>query len=472
MIEHDEPGFVLTCHDVTERRALEQQLSYQAFHDSLTGLANRALFRDRLEHAITRTSRSQSRFAVLFIDLDDFKDVNDSLGHAAGDAMLRQMTHRIGEAVREEDTVARLGGDEFAILLESIASDDEVIAVANRVVASAREPFEVGESIISSGLSIGIAIADTSATSAEAVMRNADLALYEAKNLGKNRHALFAPAMHEQAVDRLQLSADLRDAIDQNQFIIHYQPIVELATDAIVGVEALVRWQHPERGLLGPEQFIGLAEESGLIVPLGHQVLRIALDAAAQWQRDFPGYDALTLTVNLSARQVQEDTLVAEVRDALAESGVQPSRLVLEITESMLLPGEGVTMERLRELADLGIRLFIDDFGTGYSSLSYLQELPVHGLKLAREFVCTLGIGGTDETSSSNLVRTIRSIAETLGLTTIIAEGVETSEQRQALLDLGYTLGQGYLMARPMPASAVASLLQDRMPRRLADVTT
>ncbi len=472
VIEHDEPGFVLTCHDVTERRALEQQLSYQAFHDSLTGLANRALFRDRLDHAIARTSRSQTRFAVLFIDLDDFKDVNDSLGHAAGDAMLRQMTDRIGEAVREEDTVARLGGDEFAILLESIDSDDEVITVANRIVTSAREPFEVGESIISSGLSIGIAIADTSATSAEAVMRNADLALYEAKNLGKNRHALFAPAMHEQAVDRLQLSADLRDAIDLNQLVVHYQPIVELATDAVVGVEALVRWQHPERGLLGPGQFIGLAEESGLIVPLGHQVLRMALAAAAQWQSDIAGYDALTLTVNLSARQVQEDTLVSEVRTALAESDFRPSSLVLEITESMLLPGEGVTMERLRELADLGVRLFIDDFGTGYSSLSYLQQLPVHGIKLAREFVCTLGVGSVDETSSSNLVRTIRSIAETLGLTSIIAEGVETAEQRRALIDLGYTLGQGYLMARPMPASAVATLLQGSAPLRLADVTT
>jgi len=470
VIEHDEPGFVLTCHDVTERRALEQQLSYQAFHDSLTGLANRALFRDRLEHAIARTSRSQTRFAVLFIDLDDFKDVNDSLGHAAGDGMLRQMTHRIGEAVRDEDTVARLGGDEFAILLEAIDSDEEVMTVANRIVASAREPFEVGESIISSGLSIGIAIADTTSISAEAVMRNADLALYEAKNLGKNRHALFAPAMHEQALDRLQLSADLRDAISLNQLVLHYQPIVELATDAVVGLEALVRWQHPVRGLLGPDQFIGLAEESGLIVPLGNQVLRMALAAAVQWQRDLPGYDALTLTVNLSARQVQEDTLVDEVRTALSESGYRPSSLVLEITESMLLPGEGVTMERLRELADLGVRLFIDDFGTGYSSLSYLQQLPVHGIKLAREFVCTLGVGTVDEVSSSNLVRTIKSIAETLGLTSIIAEGVETPEQRQALIDLGYTLGQGYLMARPMPASAVAALLQDNTPRRLADI--
>lgn len=472
VVEHDEPGFVLTCHDVTERRALEQKLSYQAFHDSLTGLANRALFRDRLEHAIARTSRRHELFAVLFIDLDNFKDVNDSLGHASGDAMLRQITHRIGEAVREVDTVARLGGDEFAILLESVANSDEVITVANRIVASAREPFEVGDSLISSGLSIGVVIADDTVMTAETVMRDADLALYEAKNLGKNRHAVFAPAMHEQAVDRLHLSADLREAIDLNQLVIHYQPIVELATDAIIGVEALVRWQHPERGLLGPAQFIGLAEESGLIVPLGHQVLRRSLAAAAQWQRDVPSHRALTLTVNLSARQVQEDTLVSEVRSALAESGFQPSSLVLEITESMLLPDEGITTERLRELADLGIRLFIDDFGTGYSSLSYLQQLPVHGIKLAREFVCTLGAGGADETSSSNLVRTIRSIAETLGLSSVVAEGVETPEQRQALLDLGYTLGQGFLMARPMPASALTTLLKDSARRPLADLTS
>jgi len=278
--------------------------------------------------------------------------------------------------------------------------------------------------------------------------------------------------MHEQAVDKLQLSADLRDAIDLDQLVLHCQPIVDLGTDAVVGVEALVRWQHPERGLLGPGQFIGLAEESGLIVPLGRSVLRMALAAATQWQKEISGYDALILTVNLSARQVQEDTLVDEVRSALADFGVQPSTLVLEITESMLLPGEGVTMERLRELADLGVRLFIDDFGTGYSSLSYLQQLPVDGLKLAREFVCTLDSSNADEISGSNLVRTIRSIAQTLGLNSIVAEGVETPEQRQALLDLGYTLGQGYLLARPMPASAVTTLLNDRVPRRLADVIT
>ena len=469
VIEHDEPGFVLTCHDVTERRALEQQLSYQAFHDSLTGLANRALFRDRLEHAIARTARTATRFAVLFIDLDDFKDVNDSLGHAAGDAMLRQMTSRLADEVREEDTVARLGGDEFAILLESIDDDEEVEAVATRIVASAREPFELGKSVVSTGLSIGVAIADGTAASAEAVMRNADLALYEAKNLGKNRHALFAPAMHEQAVDRLQLSADLRDAIDDDQLVIHYQPIVELETDQIVGVEALVRWQHPHRGLLGPVQFIGLAEESGLIVPLGHQVLRRSLLTLAQWQRDLPQCADLTITVNLSARQVQEDTLVDEVRAALAESQIAPARLVLEITESMLLPGEGVTMERLRALADLGVRLFIDDFGTGYSSLSYLQQLPVHGIKLAREFVTTLAPGALDS-NGKNLVSTIRSIAETLGLSSIIAEGVETPEQRRALIELGYSYGQGYLMARPMPSSAVAELLRERQPSSLSDV--
>jgi diguanylate cyclase (GGDEF)-like protein/PAS domain S-box-containing protein len=468
VIEHDEPGFVLTCHDVTERRALEQQLSYQAFHDSLTGLANRALFRDRLEHAIARTSRASTRFAVLFIDLDDFKDINDSLGHAAGDSLLRQMTSRLADEVRDEDTVARLGGDEFAILLESIADDDEVEAVAKRIVQSARVPFEIGKSVISTGLSIGIAVADGTAASAESVMRNADLALYEAKNLGKNRHALFAPSMHEQAVDRLQLSADLRGAIDDDQLLLHYQPIIELATDRIVGVEALVRWQHPERGLLGPVQFIGLAEESGLIVPLGHQVLRRALLATAAWQHEIPGSTQLTVTVNLSARQLQEDTLVDEVQSALSESGIDASRLVLEITESMLLPGEGVTIERLRALADLGVRLYIDDFGTGYSSLSYLQQLPVHGIKLAREFVTTLTPGDTSS-GGSNLVSTIRSIAETLGLSSIIAEGVETPEQRNALIQLGYTHGQGYLMARPMPAPAIAELLRAQLNSRLSD---
>jgi len=224
--------------------------------------------------------------------------------------------------------------------------------------------------------------------------------------------------------------------------------------------------------MLGPGQFIGLAEESGLIVPLGRSVLRMSLAAVAQWQKEIEGYESLTLTVNLSARQVQEDSLVEDVRSALADSGVHPSTLVLEITESMLLPGEGVTMERLRELADLGVRLFIDDFGTGYSSLSYLQQLPVHGLKLAREFVCTLDANGDDDSNGSNLVMTIRSIAQTLGLHAIIAEGVETPEQRKALVDLGYTLGQGYLMARPMPAPAVTVLLNDRVPRRLADVVT
>jgi diguanylate cyclase (GGDEF)-like protein/PAS domain S-box-containing protein len=468
VIEHDEPGFVLTCHDVTERRALEQQLSYQAFHDSLTGLANRALFRDRLEHAIARSARTSTRFAVLFIDLDDFKDVNDSLGHAAGDAMLRQMTHRLADEVRDEDTVARLGGDEFAILLESITDEDEVETVANRIVRSAREPFSIGNSAISTGLSIGVAVADGTAASAEAVMRNADLALYEAKNLGKNRHALFAPAMHEQAVSRLQLSADLRAAIADDQLVLHYQPIIELATDRIVGVEALVRWQHPQRGLLGPVQFIGLAEESGLIVPLGEHVLRQTLLTAADWQEEIPDCSELTVTVNLSARQLQEDTLVDDVRGALSASGINPSRLVLEITESMLLPGEGVTVERLRALADLGVRLYIDDFGTGYSSLSYLQQLPVHGIKLAREFVTTLTPGARDS-GASNLVSTIRSIAETLGLSSIIAEGVETPEQRNALIELGYTHGQGYLMARPMPAAAVADLLRGQRSSRLVD---
>ena len=459
VVDDEEPGYVLTCHDVTQRRELEEQLTHQAFHDSLTGLANRALFTDRLDQALARRSRSDRDFAVLFVDLDDFKDVNDSLGHAAGDDLLRQVTARLHDVLREQDTAARLGGDEFALLLVDVAGEADANAVAERLIAAMARPFAVNGAEIMSSISVGIALSTSETQSAHEVMRNADLALYEAKNLGKDRYASFVPVMHEQALDRLRLTADLRRALESRELVVHYQPIVDLLTSQVLGVEALVRWQHPERGLLPPGQFIPLAEETGLVVPLGRQVLEESLITVGGWQRaDAPG---LLVSVNLSARQLQHDDVVYDVAAALSASGVDPATLMLEITESVLLPGEGVTMERLRALADLGVRLFIDDFGTGYSSLSYLQQLPVHGIKLAREFVATLtdpaedGAGG----SSTGLVSTIRALAETLGLASIIAEGVETEGQRAALLDLGYRVGQGFLMARPMPGHDVAALL-------------
>ena len=470
VVEEEEPGYVLTCHDVTERRALEQQLTHQAFHDALTGLANRSLFRDRLEHALTRASRTTSRFSVMFIDLDDFKDVNDSLGHAAGDQLLRKVALRLVDAVREQDTVARLGGDEFAILLESVEDERETYAVAQRIVDAAAEPISIGASHLTVGLSVGIVTADGSMGTAEEAMRNADLALYEAKALGKNRHAAFVPAMHEQAVDRLQLMAELREGLETDRLVVHYQPIMDMINGRQLGVEALARWRHPTRGLIGPDQFIPLAEETGLIVPLGRDVMRQALETVARWQEQIPGRESLAVSVNLSVRQLLHPEIVSDVQRALADTAIDPTTVVLEITESVLMPGEGVTLDRLHELTALGVRLYIDDFGTGYSSLSYLQQLPVSGIKLAREFVSTLGRGVlTDPTSSfpptpdsaSGLVGTIRTLAETLGLQAIIAEGVETAEQRDALVELGYRVGQGFLMARPMSAEAMRTQLEE-----------
>jgi predicted signal transduction protein with EAL and GGDEF domain len=370
------------------------------------------------------------------------------------------------DAVREQDTVARLGGDEFAVLLESVEDEAETDAVAQRIVEMADEPISVGTSHLSVAMSVGIAMTDGGVSTAEEAMRNADLALYEAKSLGKNQHAVFAPAMHEQAVDRLQLMAELRHGLDNDRLLVHFQPIVDMQDGHQVGVEALARWRHPTRGMIGPEQFIPLAEETGLIVPLGRTVMRQALETVAGWHAQVPGCETIGISVNLSVRQLVHPEVVADVRRALDDSGIDPRTVVLEITESVLHPGEGVTLDRLHELTSLGVRLFIDDFGTGYSSLNYLQQLPVSGIKLAREFVSTLGSTSSAAAemteSAGGLVSTIRVLAETLGLEAIIAEGVETPEQRDALVDLGYRLGQGFLMARPMSGPAMRTHLEGR----------
>jgi len=307
---------------------------------------------------------------------------------------------------------------------------------------------------------------DGNTATAEEVMRNADLALYEAKSLGKNQHAVFIPAMHEQAVDRLQLMADLRHGLDNDRLLVHFQPIVDMVDGRQVGVEALARWRHPTRGMIGPEQFIPLAEETGLIVPLGRTVMCQALATVATWHQDVPDCSAIVVSINLSVRQLLHAEIVSDVRQSLEQSGIDPATVVLEITESVLHPGEGVTLDRLHELTSLGVRLFIDDFGTGYSSLNYLQQLPVSGIKLAREFVSSLGSQVSTEAdltaSAAGLVSTIRVLAETLGLEAIIAEGVETPEQREALVDLGYRLGQGFLMAQPMSGPAMRTHLEDQ----------
>jgi diguanylate cyclase (GGDEF)-like protein len=444
----------VTCHDVTERFQLEQQLTHEAFHDALTGLANRALFRDRLGHAMAR-SRGSGGYGVLFIDLDDFKTVNDSLGHAAGDALLREMTTRLRSCLRDGDTAARLGGDEFGILLEDVEDDDHCVRIAQRLLEALRVPFDVGDTEVTTGASIGVALGQEGPSTPEDLMRNADLALYDAKNAGKNRYAVFATKMHEAALARLSLTSDLRHAIDRGELIVYYQPLVALDSGEITGLEALVRWNHPDRGMLQPGEFIALAEETGLIVPLGRAVLRTAIKAAVAWQRGHENHRGLRIAVNVSGRQLQDANIVDDVRAIIDETGIDPTTVVLEITESILLPGDEVILDRLNALAELGVHLYIDDFGTGYSSLSYLQMLPVNGLKLAQEFVGALP--GTD--SESGLVRTIRDLAETLGLKTVVAEGIERSEQWDSLVSLGYSVGQGFHLALPMPASRVPSFL-------------
>ncbi len=454
VIDEDLTGFVVTCHDVTERFQLEQQLTHEAFHDALTGLANRALFRDRLGHAMAR-SRGSGGYGVLFVDLDDFKTVNDSLGHAAGDALLREMTTRLRSCLRDGDTAARLGGDEFGILLEDVEDDDHCVRIAQRLLETLRVPFDVGDTEVTTGASIGVALGQEGPSTPEDLMRNADLALYDAKNAGKNRYAVFATKMHEAALARLSLTSDLRHAIDRGELVVYYQPLVALDTGEITGLEALVRWNHPDRGMLQPGEFIALAEETGLIVPLGRAVLRTALKAAVAWQRGHENHKGLRIAVNVSGRQLQDANIVDDVKAIIDETGIDPTTVVLEITESILLPGDEVILDRLNALAAIGVHLYIDDFGTGYSSLSYLQMLPVNGLKLAQEFVGALP--GTD--SESGLVRTIRDLAETLGLKTVVAEGIERSEQWDSLVSLGYSVGQGFHLALPMPASRVPSFL-------------
>jgi diguanylate cyclase (GGDEF)-like protein/PAS domain S-box-containing protein len=443
-------GVVVTARDVTERRALQDQLAYQAFHDSLTGLANRALFSERVTHALERGVRRRNLIAVLFIDLDDFKTVNDSLGHAAGDELLVAVAERIRESIRPEDTCARLGGDEFAVMLEGINDPDGAITAARRVLGSMTKRLTIAGSEVAVQGSIGIALGSGDQTASE-IMRSADLAMYRAKSEGKGRYALYEPSMHERVLERLELKADLQRAVVADEFAVHYQPIVTLQSGRIVGVEALVRWNHPQRGLVPPGDFLGLAEETGLILPLGRHVLREACRQAASWRS--VGHSGLGVSVNLSAKQLASRTLPAEVTDALDGASLDASALTLEITESTLLDSP-VVVDRLDELRGLGVRIAIDDFGTGYSSLNYLRRFPVDTLKIARAFVEEIGSSGEQD----RLVAAILRLGSTMGFDTV-AEGIELETQRDALRALKCTYGQGFLYSRPVPAGELDSML-------------
>jgi diguanylate cyclase (GGDEF)-like protein len=431
-----------------------EQLTRQAFRDALTGLPNRALFMDRLTHGLTRARRRHEHVAVLFLDLDRFKVINDTLGHTVGDQLLVEVSNRLGSSLRPGDTVARLGGDEFGLLLEDVADAETAELVALRIEAELARPliFEGREVFVTS--SIGIALSSERLGTPEEVLRDADLAMYHAKAKGKARHEIFDGTMSAPALDRMDLEMDLRSAITNRDFRLHYQPILRLETGRIVEVEALIRWQHEKRGLLQPDAFIGLTEETGLIVPIGQWVLTEACRQARAWQIEFPRTPALGMSVNLSAKQFQNPKLVEEITDALTMSGLDPACLKLEITESVVMQDVPATLAKLHELKDLGIRLAIDDFGTGYSSLGYLKRFPVDTLKIDRSFVKGLSHEGGD----SAIVRAVVTVAKSLNMD-VTAEGIETDQQRLELKALGCEFGQGFLFGRPLTPEHLKPLL-------------
>ena len=457
-------GVVLNMRDVGERTALEAQLAHQAFHDALTGLANRTLFHDRVEHALVRAQRSHGGVTAMFIDLDEFKDVNDSLGHGAGDQLLTTIAARLLDATRGSDTVARLGGDEFAVLLENLRDEDEVLVVVNRVQQAIRRPVALGATTVTVGASIGVASA-RSGDGVEELLRNADVAMYEAKRCGKGQFTVFEPSMYEALRDRILLEAELRQALERDEFLLLYQPIVELEHASIVGVEALVRWQHPDRGVLAPATFIPVAEEIGLIVPLGRWVLQQACRQAAAWLQESGRAvdETFYVSVNLSARQLLDPGLTTDVAKALADAHLSPARLLLEITESVIMRDHELTIAALQSLKSLGVRLAIDDFGTGYSSLSYLQRFPLDIIKIDRLFVQDVAHGRQD----AAVVRTIVALGESLGLSTI-AEGVETPAQQERLRTIGCETAQGYLFSHPVSPEQIGDLLSQGEATRVA----
>ncbi|HEX7277367.1 MAG TPA: EAL domain-containing protein, partial [Acidimicrobiales bacterium] len=450
-------GFV---RDISERRRFEVQLARQALHDRLTGLPNRVLLRDRLENALARTLRHRSTVALLILDIDRFKVVNDSLGHEGGDRLLVAVAERLARLLRPGDTLARMGGDEYAMLCEDVSGREEAAALAGRVLDAFEGHFAVAvtdasDTDVAVTVSVGVAVAAGDESDADLLLRDADVAMYRAKQRGRGRFEIFDEAMRHEAVDRLSVENDLRRAIRQGQLRLFYQPIVHIDTGHIAGFEALVRWQHPVRGLLAPAEFIPPAEDTGLIVPLGRCVLGEACLQAAAWQRRRGVHRPLRMSVNVSAKQLQYPGWAAEVAATLAETGLEPGHLVLEITESVLMEDADASAGPLEELRRLGVRVAIDDFGTGYSSLGYLRRLPVDILKIDKSFIDGVAKGPHE----SALARAVVKLARTLGLDAV-AEGVTDRRQLAELRRLRCPYGQGYFFSRPQPPEVVGELLE------------
>jgi diguanylate cyclase (GGDEF)-like protein/PAS domain S-box-containing protein len=447
-------GIVLTLRDITERKRLEDELKHQAFHDALSGLANRALFRDRLEHASVRANRSQTSLAVLFLDLDDFKLVNDSLGHAAGDDLLVAVAARLTGALRTGDTGARFGGDEFAVLLEEINDPEDACQVAQRLLVDLRPPFSIMDRAVRVHVSIGVAYSKFGEEGPAALLQAADVAMYAAKARGKDCFEVYRPALQAAAAERLERTAELQKAVDHGQFVLHYQPIVSLDGGEALGLEALIRWEHPERGLLLPKEFISLAEETGLIIPIGRWVLNEACTKAREWQEVHGLSGRLKMSVNISARHFQHEGLIEDVSNALQASQLAPRDLVLEITESVLVHDSDSVIARMLELKELGVGFAVDDFGTGYSSLSYLRRFPIDILKVDKSFVDD--VGGSDKALA--LAEAIVQLGKSLNLDTV-AQGIEEGSQADGLQALGCRYGQGFFFSHPVASDDMDALL-------------
>jgi diguanylate cyclase (GGDEF)-like protein/PAS domain S-box-containing protein len=448
-------GIVLNTRDVTDRKALERQLRHQAFHDPLTDLANRVRFTDRLDHALLLATRRSRPLSVIFMDIDNFKAVNDSMGHPIGDQILKAVALRVQGCLRVADTAARFGGDEFAILLEDMTSEGAV-AVAKRIIEALREPFVLGDQEVFVWASLGIASNVTGMSDNTELLRQADIAMYVAKRAGKGRYEVYDQSMRGATRERLELLSDLQRAKDNGEFIVHYQPTVNLSAGTVVGVEALVRWQHPTRDLLLPDQFIGLAEESGVIIDLGQWVLGEACKEAARLQQLFPDVPALSMNVNVSVKQLQHPDFVGVVAEELKRAGLDARSLVLEVTESVMMQDMSASTSALRALKDLGVRIAIDDFGTGYSSLGYLRQFPVDVLKIDRSFVEAIGRGS----GYHELLRTILELSKTLSIVAV-AEGIELEEQLRTLREMDCAFGQGFLYSKPLPAGDLESFLKE-----------
>lgn len=445
-------GLALNFRDVSERKALEEQLRKLAFHDHLTLLANRSLFWNRVEHALALAQRTRQRVAVMFLDLDNFKIVNDTLGHDAGDRLLQAAAQRLVKATRPSDTVARLGGDEFAILLEGIDSETDIERIARPISTAFSRPLLVDGRETDASASIGVACSRPG-DDAEQLLRNADIAMYNAKAAGKSRLVVFEPRMQQQLHDRLRLEQDIDLALARNEFFLEFQPVVDLTRRELLGVEALLRWRHPQRGIVMPGSFISIAEESGRIVEIGRQVLVEACTQIRNWGASLPAGEGLRVAVNISGRHLQQGNLVEDVRYALEVSGLDPGSLVIELTEGTIMQNTEVNLERFRELKALGVRLAIDDFGMGYSSLSYLHRFPIDILKIDRAFVSRM----TEQNGGPELARAVVMLGMTLGLETV-AEGIENEDQVAYLLDLGCVAGQGFLFASSCSLDEVAAM--------------